>query len=69
MTEKTLHSVQAGAERGGTHGDRRTGRVTVMAIPAWLKDGKFVAESITPARARRLAIELLTAAEDAERKL
>lgn len=63
---RTLSHLSATAERGGTHGDTRTGRVAVHAMPDWLKDDRCVTASLSPAEARQLALGLLAAAERAE---
>lgn len=63
---KTFSSVRADAETSAADGNRRTGRVEMRALPDWLKTDRLVTASLSPKRARQLAIELLTAAEKAE---
>lgn len=65
-TARVLTNISAAAERGGSNGDRLTGQVAVHALPAWLKGDQFATGSISPADARRLALQLLAAAERAE---
>jgi hypothetical protein len=45
---------------------RPTGKVALGVLPGWLKTKKYVFGSLNPTQARRLAIELLMAAERAD---
>jgi hypothetical protein len=70
---RKLESLSAGVEtEEGTnsYGQRRggisTGRVQLRAVPSWLKNGVVVTASLAPDEARKLATDLLVAAERAE---
>lgn len=65
MADKTLTHLGAMPQTEDRF-SRRTGLVEFRAIPAWVKDSKYVTAELTPSEARKLAIELLTAAERAE---
>ena len=69
--EKMLGSVRARAgEPNGyrsVHGDvPRLDAVVLQAAPLWLKGDRLVEAHLSPSEARRLAIDLLTAAENVE---
>lgn len=63
---KQLHSVHADIERDSAGQSARTGRVALRALPSWLKQQTFISAPLTPKQARRLAMDLLVAAEKAE---
>lgn len=65
-TDKAFHSLRAEVERDGINFSRRTGRVSFLAIPSWLKQATFVRASLSPKQARALAVDLLIAAAKAE---
>ena len=68
---KPLSSLRATAEGSATQyfspNPAITGTVVVYAAMDWLKTDRLATASLTPAQARALAIELLQAAETAER--
>jgi len=63
---KTLRNVRADVERTGLNQSIRTGRVAVRAVPGWLKTETYAEASLSPKQARRLAVDLLLAADKAE---
>ena len=63
---KTLSRLSAAYEQEDV-GYKRTGRVSVRAVPDWLKSDITLAASLSISEARHLALELLESAELAER--
>lgn len=61
MSRKTLSNVNAAWQHDERH--HPTGLVELYAVPEWIKSDAFVFIDLTPAEARKLAIDLLKAAE------
>jgi hypothetical protein len=67
MTTRTLSGLSADVDRNDRTGAKAaTGLVKLYAVPQWLKSAQLATASLTPKQARRLAVELLQAADRAE---